>query len=174
MEGPYPAFAGAPGADGRGGEAVLMRAMWKYLQEIIIGSWSLGVGMWVTLRHLLIRPVTVNYPYESLRMTDRFRGHVELIRNDETGEPNCVVCMACQKACPSNCIRVKGEKSEGATRRHPTLFQLDFTTCSLCGLCVESCNFTALRFSREYNLASLRKENFQIDLLERAGKEPLL
>jgi NADH-quinone oxidoreductase subunit I len=174
MEGPYPAFTGAPGADGRGGEAVLMRAMWKYLQEIITGSWSLGVGMWITLRHLLIRPVTVNYPYESLRMTDRFRGHVELIRNDETGEPNCVVCMACQKACPSNCIRVEGVKPEGATRRHPTLFQLDFTTCSLCGLCVESCNFTALRFSREYNLASLRKEDFQIDLLERAGKEPLL
>ncbi|MDD2337102.1 MAG: 4Fe-4S binding protein [Geobacteraceae bacterium] len=146
--------------------------MWKYLKENITGSWSLVVGMWITLRHLLIRPVTVNYPYETLRMTERFRGHVELIRNNENGMPNCVVCMACQKACPSNCIQIEGQKPEGAPRRIPTLFMLDFTTCSLCGLCVESCKFNALRYSREYNLASLRKEDYQIDLLERVGKEP--
>jgi NADH-quinone oxidoreductase subunit I len=150
-----------------------MCAMWNYLKENITGSWSLLVGMWITLRHTLIRPVTLNYPYESLRMTDRFRGHVELIRNDQTGEPNCVVCMACQKACPSNCIQIKGGKPEGATRRFPTYFMLDFTLCSLCGLCVESCKFNALRYSREYNLASLRKEDYHIDLLERVGKEPL-
>ena len=147
--------------------------MWKYLKENITGSWSLVVGMWITLRHTFIRPVTLNYPYESLHMTDRFRGHVELIRNDETGEPNCIVCMACQKACPSNCIRVEGGKPEGATRRFPTLYLLDFTTCSLCGLCVESCKFNALKFSREYNLASLRKEDYHIDLLERVGRELL-
>lgn len=148
-------------------------ALGKYLQEILTGSWSLLVGMWITLRHTLRRPVTLNYPYESLRMTERFRGHVDLIANEETGEPNCVVCMACQKACPSNCIRVEGAKPEGATRRFPTLFLLDFTTCSLCGLCVESCKFNALKFSREYNLASLRKEDYQMDLLQRLGKETL-
>lgn len=150
-----------------------MCAMWKYLNENISGSWSLLVGMWITLRQTLIRPVTVNYPYEHLRMTDQFRGHVDLIRNEETGEPNCVVCMACQKACPSDCIRIEGHKLEGAKHRIPTLFMLDYTTCSLCGLCVESCKFNALKFSKEYNLASLRKEDYQMDLLERVGKEPL-
>jgi len=148
-------------------------ALGKYLQEILAGSWSLLVGMWITLRQTVRRPVTLNYPYESLRMTERFRGHVDLIANEETGEPNCVVCMACQKACPSNCIRVEGAKPEGATRRFPTLFLLDFTTCSLCGLCVESCKFNALKYSREYNLASLRKEDYQMDLLDRLGKESL-
>ena len=150
-----------------------MCAMWKYLKENISGSWSLLVGMWITLRQTLVRPVTVNYPYEHLRMTDQFRGHVDLIRNEESGEPNCVVCMACQKACPSDCIRIKGHKPEGATHRIPTLFLLDYTTCSLCGLCVESCKFNALKFSKEYNLASLRKEDYQMDLLDRVGKEPL-
>jgi NADH-quinone oxidoreductase subunit I len=145
----------------------------KYLQEILTGSWSLLVGMGITMRQTLRRPVTLNYPYESLRMTERFRGHVDLIPNEETGEPNCVVCMACQKACPSNCIRVEGVKPEGAKRRFPTLFLLDFTTCSLCGLCVESCKFNALKYSRDYNLASLRKEDYQMDLLDRLGKEPL-
>jgi NADH-quinone oxidoreductase subunit I len=170
MEDPDPCVAGTPGFDRDSGEAVLMSAMWNYLKEIIVGAHSLATGMWITLRHTLRRPVTVNYPYESLRMTERFRGHIELIRNEETGEPNCVVCMACEKACPSRCIRVEGLKPEGAKRKFPTLYILDFTTCSLCGLCVESCMFNALTFSKEYNQASFRKEDYVMDMLERIKK----
>ena len=141
--------------------------MWNYLKEIVLGAYSLAVGMGITLRHAFRRPVTVNYPYESLPMPARYRGHIELTR-DEQGQPKCVVCMACQKACPSRCISIEGRKAEGATRRTLTLYGLDFTTCSLCGLCVESCNFDALHFSKEYNLASTRKEDYQMDLLQRA------
>ncbi len=148
-----------------------MRVMAKYLTEMVGGFWSLLVGMWITLRHTLVRPVTITYPYQSLTMPERFRGHVELIRNEQTGEPNCVVCLACQKACPSDCFRIEGHKPEAAPRKIPTLFMLDFTTCSLCGLCVESCRFNALRFSRVYNQASLLKEDYQMNLLERLGKE---
>jgi NADH-quinone oxidoreductase subunit I len=32
---------------------------------------------------------------------------------------------------------------------------------------VESCNFDAIDFSKEYNLASTRKEDFYFDLLQR-------
>ena len=48
-----------------------------------------------------------------------------------------------------------------------TSYILDFTRCSLCGSCVEACNFDALTFSKEYNLASTRKEDFIFDLLKR-------
>jgi NADH-quinone oxidoreductase subunit I len=116
--------------------------------------------------------VTLQYPHEALKMTPRFRGPVELIRDGETGQPHCVVCMMCQKACPSGCIDVEGEKPAGAKRKVPTKFTLDFTTCSLCGLCVESCKFDALRHSRTYNLASTRKADFIMDLLQlKANRE---
>jgi NADH-quinone oxidoreductase subunit I len=72
----------------------------------------------------------------------------------------------CQKACPSQCITVEGEKPEGGKRKVPTQFTLDFTACSLCGLCVESCRFNAIRYSRVYNLAGTRKEEFLMDLLK--------
>ena len=140
----------------------------RYFREIIYGARSLAVGMWITLRHTFRRPVTVNYPYESLTMTARYRGHIKLTRDEASGLPKCIACMACQKACPSGCITLDGHKPEGATRRVPTQYVLNFTTCSLCGLCVESCSFDALEFSREYNLASLRKEDYQMDLLARA------
>jgi NADH-quinone oxidoreductase subunit I len=144
--------------------------MGNYLKDIIGGSISLAIGLWITLRQSFRRPVTVSYPYQTLAMQKRFRGHIELIGNKESGEPNCVVCMACQKACPSFCIQVNGSKPEGAARKVPTLYILDFTTCSLCGLCVESCRFDALTFSKEYNLASFRKEDYVMDMLERLRK----
>jgi NADH-quinone oxidoreductase subunit I len=137
----------------------------QYIREICVGAWSLAVGMGITFAHLFKRRVTVNYPYETLPMTPRFRGHIELIPDEATRQPKCVACMACMKACPSNCIVLEGHKPEGATKRVVTSYTLNFTTCSLCGLCVESCNFDALQFSKDYNLASPNRKDYEMDLL---------
>ena len=138
--------------------------MMTYFKDIVTGSWSLCVGMWIVLKHAFRRPVTVQYPYEAVTLPARYRGHIQL-KFDDAGKPKCIVCMACQRACPSNCIDLDGVKPEGAPRKVPTRYNLNFTTCSLCGLCVESCNFDALEFSKEYNLRSQRKEDFHMDML---------
>lgn len=138
-----------------------------YFKEIFSGTWSLVVGMGITIKYFFQPVVTLQYPRETVRMTPRFRGHIELIKNEETGEPNCVVCGLCQRACPSNCITVEGEKPEGAKRKVLTGYTLDFTTCSLCGMCVENCKFNAIEFSKEYNLAGLNKEEYIFDLKKR-------
>jgi NADH-quinone oxidoreductase subunit I len=138
----------------------------RYFREIGLGLYTLAGGMGETARRLFQPPVTVAYPHRVLKMAPRFRGHIELIRDGETGQPRCVVCLMCQKACPSQCITVEGEKPEGGKRKVPTRFNLDFTTCSLCGLCVESCRFEAIRYSKAYNLASTRREDFIMDLLK--------
>lgn len=140
--------------------------MGGYFSELFTGAWSLVEGMWVTLKEFPKKPVTLSYPHESVRMSRRFRGHIELIANEE-GAPNCIVCGMCERACPSNCITISSEKPEGSKKKVLTGYTLDFTTCSLCGSCVESCNFNAVRFSNEYNLASTRKEDFIFDLLKR-------
>lgn len=140
--------------------------MGAYFSEIFQGLWSLFIGLGITFKEFFKPVVTMPYPYETIKMPDRYRGHVELIE-DEEGKPKCVVCMACQRACPSNCITLDGEKPEGSKKKVLTSYQLDFTRCSLCGSCVEACNFEALTFSKEYNLASTRKEDFYFDLLKR-------
>ncbi|MGB3211643.1 MAG: NADH-quinone oxidoreductase subunit I [Desulforhopalus sp.] len=140
--------------------------MVSYFSEIYHGLISLFIGMGVTFKEFFKPTVTVSYPYETLKMCDRYRGHIELIENEE-GKPNCVVCGLCERACPSNCISLAGEKPEGEKKKVLTKYILDFTICSLCGSCVESCNFNALEFSKEYNLASTRKEDFIFDLLKR-------
>ena len=138
--------------------------MIDYFKEILSGTWSLFVGLGITIRYFFQPVVTVQYPRQTLTMTPRFRGHIELIRDPESGGSKCVVCGMCQKTCPSGCITVNGEKREGVKGKVLTEYVLDFTKCSLCGLCVESCNFDAITFSREYNLAGPRKEAYIFDL----------
>lgn len=141
--------------------------MIDYLKEIISGTWSLFVGLGITIKYFFQPVVTVQYPRETLTMTPRFRGHIELIKNSETGASNCVVCGMCQKACPSGCITVNGEKQEGVKGKVLTEYTLDFTKCSLCGLCVESCKFDAITFSKDYNLAGLSRDAYIFDLKKR-------
>lgn len=144
--------------------------MGGYFSELITGTRSLVTGMWVTLKEFPRKPVTVNYPHESLKMYKRFRGHIELIKNEQ-GTSNCIVCGMCERACPSKCISLAGKKPEGSKKKVLTRYILDFTTCSLCGSCIESCNFEALQFSNEYNLASTRRQDFVFDLLKRLEEQ---
>ena len=138
-----------------------------YFNELISGTKSLAIGLRITIKECFKPVVTLQYPHEFLEMTPRYRGHIELVKDPETGESSCIVCGMCQKACPSGCITVKGEKREGVKGKVLTVYQLDFTKCSLCGQCVESCRPAAIEFSHEYNLASTRKEDFIFDLVKR-------
>jgi NADH-quinone oxidoreductase subunit I len=141
------------------------------LKEIVTGFNSLVTGMRITLGQFFKPSVTVQYPHESLKMPKRFRGHIELVRNPETGKALCFACKLCERACPSDCITVDGAKLDGAKKKSVTEYVLDFTKCSLCGSCVEACRDGAIRFSREFNLASTSKEEFIMDLFKRLETE---
>ena len=145
--------------------------MRNILTETCAGLKSLFIGMRITLGQFFKPTVTVHYPHETLKIPPRFRGHIELVRDPETGKPKCFVCKLCEKACPSDCITVEGIKPEGAKRKTVTNYRLDFTKCSLCGSCVEACRDGAIRFSREYNLAGTSKEEFIMDLFQRLEAE---
>jgi NADH-quinone oxidoreductase subunit I len=139
--------------------------------EIFGGFKSLVTGMRITIGEFFKPTITVQYPHESLKMSPRFRGHIELVRDDQTGKAICFACKLCERACPSDCITVEGAKLEGAKKKSVTAYMLDFTKCSLCGSCVEACRDGAIRFSREYNLASVNKDDYVIDLFKRLENE---
>ncbi len=145
--------------------------MSNYFGEIFGGFQSLLVGLGITIKAFFDPVVTLQYPHESLKMTPRFRGHIELVGDDETGESKCIVCGMCQRNCPTGCITMAGEKPEGAKKKVLTSYVLNFTTCSLCGICVESCKFGAIAFSKDYNLASTNKNDFIFDLKKRLGEK---
>jgi NADH-quinone oxidoreductase subunit I len=145
-----------------------MKLPWR---DVLVGFRSLLVGMRITLQQFFKPVVTVQYPHESLKVPERYRGHIELVRDPATGMSLCVACKSCEKACPSDCILVEGAKREGEKKKSATDFRVDFTRCSLCGSCVEVCPTNALRFSRNYNLAGTCREAYYLDLLKRLQEQ---
>jgi NADH-quinone oxidoreductase subunit I len=139
----------------------------QYGQEILFGSKSLVIGMWITFKRLLRRIVTVQYPRQKLTMFPNFRGHIEAIRFDDTKSHHCVACGLCARVCPSHVIKVQGAKTKASDLKRGQSYFIDFTKCSLCGLCVDVCPENTLRFSREYELAFFSRWDGVIDLMKR-------
>lgn len=144
----------------------------KLIIEIITGAYSLLAGMWVTIKAFFSPVVTVQYPREVIDITPRFRGHIKLVAEvEDPSRMRCFVCGSCERACPSNSIKkVEGEKREGEKKKTVTSYILDFTTCSQCGLCVESCPVGAIDFSADYNPVGFSREDFCWDLVREFEK----
>lgn len=122
-------------------------------------------GLAVTLRLYFSRKVTVQYPEKVQEPSPRFRGILRLHRNEQ-GEPLCIACKACQRACGTGCFDIEGRKEEGAKVMRPVKFDWKLDRCSFCGFCVEVCPTGAIRFSREFRLTGVRKDGLSFRLEE--------
>ncbi len=142
-------------------------------RETLAGLWSLLVGMKVTLSHAFRPPVTSQYPRERIEMTAAYRNVIRLIEIEGIGSHDCIDCQACVRVCPSDCIVVEGERPDGMRKKRATLFEVEFALCSECGLCIDVCPTDTLGYSREYDQAGFRRDDFLYDLLDEwRDKEP--
>jgi NADH-quinone oxidoreductase subunit I len=110
-------------------------------------------GMGLTLKTMLKKAPVTMYPQEQEIPVPRARGVISL------DVDNCTVCMLCARECPDWCIYIEGHKEEqppskpgGRPRARATLdrFDIDYSLCMYCGICVEVCPFDALHWSPEY------------------------
>jgi NADH-quinone oxidoreductase subunit I len=118
---------------------------------------GLARGLAVTLRTMMHRSITREYPDVEPDLPPRSRGVIALL------EENCTVCMLCARECPDWCIYIDSHKEvvppkeEGArprTRNILDRFAIDFALCMYCGICVEVCPFDALFWSPEFEYST--------------------
>jgi len=123
------------------------------------GLWK---GLWFTLKYLFKPVPVVMYPQEQEIPVPRARGVIAL-------DPDaCTVCMLCARECPDWCIYIEGHKEEappskpgGRARKRNELdrFEIDYSLCMYCGICVEVCPFDALYWSPEYEYSTYGVED---------------
>lgn len=145
-------------------------AAFAYFRGLRHHATSTLAGMRITMKHLLHlgrgadkhATATYQYPDEGLKrmaeeVAQRHRGLIYL-------EPSkCVMCMACERVCPTQCIVIEGVRLK--TDNFMTRFTVDNSKCMFCGLCTEVCPADCIHHGREWDYAAFTRDGMVRDLL---------
>ena len=99
-------------------------------------------GMWLTIKYMFSKKVTLNYPFEKGPLSPRFRGE-HALRRYPNGEERCIACKLCEAICPAQAITIEASSRDDGSRR-TTRYDIDMTKCIYCGFCEESCPVDAI------------------------------
>ncbi len=138
-----------------------MNAVANYVKNVFDAVKTTLVGMKITGRYLLQKPITVQYPDERLPIPNRYRG-IHYLEQEK-----CIDCLACARACPIDCIEMDairhGKELEWIS------FTLDYQKCMFCELCVYPCPKDCIHMGTEFAFVSYDRSEFVHDLLSYKG-----
>ena len=104
--------------------------MASLIKEVGESTIALVKGFSVTMKNMLRKTVTENYPHQPVNFQPRYRG-IHVLHRDESGLEKCVGCFLCAAACPSNCIYIEAAENTDATRisageRYAKVYNIDY------------------------------------------------
>jgi len=140
-----------------------------YFQHIKEALATIFDGMAVTASHMIRKPYTIQYPDRiPVRVQDtlpfRYRGILDVDMEICTG------CLACDRACPIDCIAMAIEKNAQTREIIISQFDIDIAKCMYCGLCSEPCPTGAIHHTTEFEGADYSLES----LIRRFIAEPVV
>lgn len=141
----------------------------SYVGNILETAKTVFEGMAVTCSHFLRKPSTVQYPDRvDIRIQDtlpfRYRGILEVDLEICTG------CLACERACPIDCIVIDATKDKQTKAMVLTRFDIDIAKCMYCGLCSEPCPTGSIHHTPEFEGADFSLES----MIRRFVKDPVI
>lgn len=80
-------------------------------------------------------------------LPSRSRGFIE---NDIL---KCTGCLACAEVCPTACFGIEAEEGPKPGKLWVSRFDVDYSKCLFCGLCVDACAPGSLAHTRKYERA---------------------
>jgi len=141
----------------------------RYFKDIKDAVTTIFEGMSVTCSHLVRKPYTIQYPDRvPVRVQDtlpfRYRGILEVDLEICTG------CLACERACPIDCIVIDAPKDQKTKEMLLTRFDIDIAKCMYCGLCSEVCPTGSIHHTTEFEGADFSLES----MIRRFVKAPVV
>ncbi|WP_110985074.1 NAD(P)H-quinone oxidoreductase subunit I [Acaryochloris thomasi] len=128
-----------------------------YAKETLQSARYIGQGLSVTFDHMSRRPVTVQYPYEKLIPSERFRGRIHFEFD------KCISCEVCVRVCPINLPVVDWEFNKALKKKQLKHYSIDFGVCIFCANCVEYCPTNCLSVTEEYELSTFDRHELNYD-----------
>jgi formate hydrogenlyase subunit 6/NADH:ubiquinone oxidoreductase subunit I len=135
-----------------------MNGVGRYFKNITDAVATIFEGMSVTFSHLVRKPYTIQYPDRvPVRVQDtlpfRYRGILEVDLEICTG------CLACERACPIDCIVIEAPKDQKTKEMILKRFDIDIAKCMYCGLCSEVCPTGSIHHTTEFEGADFSLES---------------
>lgn len=128
-----------------------------YAKESVQAAKYIGQGLSVTFDHMSRRPITVQYPYEKLIPSERFRGRIHFEFD------KCISCEVCVRVCPINLPVVDWEFNKELKKKQLKHYSIDFGVCIFCANCVEYCPTNCLSVTEEYELSTFDRHELNFD-----------
>nr|AJE61614.1 NADH-plastoquinone oxidoreductase subunit I [Cystopteris protrusa] len=129
----------------------------SYGQQAVEAAKYIGQGFAVTLDHLNRSPITVQYPYEKILPSERFRGRIHFEFD------KCIACEVCVRVCPINLPVVDWILMRDIKKKRLRSYSIDFGVCIFRGNCVEYCPTNCLSMTEEYELSSYDRHELNYD-----------
>ncbi len=129
----------------------------QYTKEAFDAAKYLTQGIAVTFDHMGRRPITVQYPYEKLIPSERYRGRIHYEFD------KCIACEVCVRVCPINLPVVDWVMNKQTKKKELRNYSIDFGVCIFCGNCVEYCPTNCLSMTEEYELATFDRHSLNFD-----------
>ncbi len=134
-----------------------LKQVGDYAKESVQAARFIGQGLAVTFDHMRRRPITVQYPYERLIPSERFRGRIHFEFD------KCIACEVCVRVCPINLPVVDWEFDKASKKKKLNHYSIDFGVCIFCGNCVEYCPTNCLSMTEEYDLCTYDRHELNFD-----------
>ena len=134
----------------------------SYFGGALAGIKTLLTGMDITMGEYMTRKVTEQYPEnrKTEHIAERHRGTLVMI-TDENGKNKWTACTLCEKACPNGTIKITSQMvvtADGKKKKLLTDYQYDLGDCMFCQLCVNACNFGAIKFVKDFENATFSRD----------------
>nr|UAT96771.1 NADH-plastoquinone oxidoreductase subunit I [Elaphoglossum marginatum var. marginatum] len=129
----------------------------NYGQQAAEAANYIGQGSAVTLDHSNRSPITVQYPYDKILPSERFRGRIHFEFD------KCIACEVCVRVCPINLPVVDWILIKDIKKKRLKSYSIDFGVCIFCGNCVEYCPTNCLSMTEEYELSSYDRHELNQD-----------
>jgi len=134
-----------------------LKKVGDYTQDAVSAAKYITQGLGVTFDHLRRRPITVQYPYEKLIPSERYRGRIHYEFD------KCIACEVCVRVCPINLPVVDWVMNKSTKKKELRNYSIDFGVCIFCGNCVEYCPTNCLSMTEEYELAAFDRHSLNYD-----------
>ena len=150
--------------------------MKQYLKNTWDGLWTVLVGMKITLKHIFVPSVTIQYPEVKPVLPERARNRLYVNMAD------CIGCMQCATACPVNCIDIETVKAVPADGQRitsngkkkalwVTKFDIDIAKCCFCSLCTYPCPTECIQMTDVYEFSEFERDDLVYSFAALSEKE---